>query len=175
MFGPHSDYDVFRHFVQQGHSEKDVKEAMSQSSSLNEVQFKLNQKKEQDEINKAIELSLKTSKTENFQNQMANPFNEEEEISKAIEFSLKEQVGTTNFAFLQNPLQRIREKDIPVGIVNIGNSHNNIACYFNSLLQAYFRLPFFAEKVLQFEMPKKEKIENDLSKLPPEKKKRALV
>ena len=64
---------------------------------------------------------------------------------------------------------------MPVGIVNIGNSKNYLACYFNSLLQAYFRLPFFAERILQFVMPNKEKMKRDLAKIPIEKKKRALV
>ena len=43
--------------------------------------------------------------------------------------------------------QRIREKDQPTGLRNIGNT-----CYFNSLLQVYYTLPSFVTKILTFEV-----------------------
>ncbi len=37
----------------------------------------------------------------------------------------------------------IREQNQAVGLLNIGNT-----CYFNSLLQIYYSLPSFVEKIL---------------------------
>ena len=44
--------------------------------------------------------------------------------------------------------QKKREDGAPVGILNVGNT-----CYFNSLLQVYFHIPGFVEKVLKFKVP----------------------
>jgi ubiquitin C-terminal hydrolase len=41
--------------------------------------------------------------------------------------------------------QRIRSQNLPVGLLNIGNT-----CYFNSLLQIYYSLPHFVTKILSF-------------------------
>lgn len=43
--------------------------------------------------------------------------------------------------------QRVREKDQPTGLRNIGNT-----CYFNSLLQVYYTMPDFVQKILAFEV-----------------------
>jgi hypothetical protein len=42
----------------------------------------------------------------------------------------------------------------PVGLKNVGNSKNLgcltlLACYFNSIIQSYFFIPGFTEKILQ--------------------------
>ena len=61
--------------------------------------------------------------------------------------------------------QRIREKDQPTGLRNIGNT-----CYFNSLLQVYFTLPSFVTKILTFEVVnlddsiEEAKVNNELKK-----------
>ena len=43
------------------------------------------------------------------------------------------------------PDQRLREKDTPAGLRNIGNT-----CYFNSLLQVYFTIPEFVTPILAY-------------------------
>jgi ubiquitin C-terminal hydrolase len=43
------------------------------------------------------------------------------------------------------PDQRLREKDLPAGLRNIGST-----CYFNSLLQVYYSMPHFVETILEF-------------------------
>jgi ubiquitin carboxyl-terminal hydrolase 25/28 len=39
----------------------------------------------------------------------------------------------------------VREKDLPVGLRNIGST-----CYFNSLLQVYYSMPQFVTTILNF-------------------------
>ena len=41
-------------------------------------------------------------------------------------------------------LDRVRESGTAVGLKNIGNS-----CYFNCLMQLYFNLPSFVEKIFE--------------------------
>ena len=43
--------------------------------------------------------------------------------------------------------KRMRESDQPTGLRNIGNT-----CYFNSLLQVYYSLPNYVERILTFEV-----------------------
>jgi ubiquitin carboxyl-terminal hydrolase 25/28 len=52
--------------------------------------------------------------------------------------------------------ERIRKDDQAVGLRNIGNT-----CYFNSLLQIYYSLPSFVEKILQFRDVENLKGKND--------------
>ena len=42
--------------------------------------------------------------------------------------------------------ERLRKPDAAVGLRNVGNT-----CYFNSLLQIYFSLPNFVERILKCE------------------------
>eukprot|EP00347_Sterkiella_histriomuscorum_P016450 403353129 len=79
----------------------------------------------------------------------------ERQMQKAVEDSLKLaqnfQISHSNNQLNQqlinyeplNPDQRERFQNEPVGLKNIGNT-----CYFNSLIQAYFYLPDFTEKIL---------------------------
>lgn len=62
-----------------------------------------------------------------------------------------------------NPEQRVRKSGVPVGLKNIGNSNaiNNIACYFNSLLQTYFQNVNFVRTILSYQIPEKFKPKSD--------------
>ena len=53
----------------------------------------------------------------------------------------------TDFSYEPPIEERIRKPDQAVGLRNIGNT-----CYFNSLLQIYYSLPSFVEKILKFEV-----------------------
>jgi ubiquitin carboxyl-terminal hydrolase 25/28 len=44
------------------------------------------------------------------------------------------------------PDQRLREKNQPVGLRNIGNT-----CYFNSLIFIYYSMPEFVKQILNFQ------------------------
>lgn len=70
------------------------------------------------------------------------------EMQRAINQSLT-QKGThdRNYEPIARADQRIREKNQPTGLRNIGNT-----CYFNSLLQVYYTLPSFVGKILAFEV-----------------------
>lgn len=69
----------------------------------------------------------------------------DEELNRAIEMSIKDNpVALGSFEPL-NPNERMRVAGIPAGLKNVGNT-----CYFNSLLQTYFRIPRFVEAVLKF-------------------------
>ena len=72
---------------------------------------------------------------------------EDENLQNAIAASMKEK-GThdVNYEPIARVDQRVREKDQPTGLRNIGNT-----CYFNSLLQVYYTLPNFVSKILNFQ------------------------
>ena len=76
-------------------------------------------------------------------------------MQKAIEESMRVK-GThdRNYEPIARVDQRIREKDQPTGLRNIGNT-----CYFNSLLQVYYTLPNFVTKILEFEVEQLEEEE----------------
>lgn len=84
----------------------------------------------------------------------------DDDLNKAIEMSkLYSEDPTITSQIPSNPENMLRDKlkNMPAGIINIGNSCIKLACYFNSLLQIYFRLPFFVENVMSFEDPGFEK------------------
>lgn len=73
---------------------------------------------------------------------------EDAELQKAIANSVQgTNVVTGDLLLYEPPLQeRMRKEDQAVGLRNIGNT-----CYFNSLLQVYYCLPSFVEKIFAFE------------------------
>lgn len=67
------------------------------------------------------------------------------QLQQAIQQSIMEDKRNTNYEPIARVDQRIREKNQPTGLRNIGNT-----CYFNSLLQVYYTLPSFVTKILKF-------------------------
>ncbi len=63
------------------------------------------------------------------------------------------------------PEERMRQEGVPVGLVNIGNSTScvcdPVACYFNSLLQTYFKMPVFVETIMKFSPSPDKKEDNE--------------
>ena len=74
--------------------------------------------------------------------------NEEDDfIKKAIKASLAERSShDRNYEPIARVDERLREKNQPTGLRNIGNT-----CYFNSLLQVYYTLPGFVSSILSFD------------------------
>lgn len=69
----------------------------------------------------------------------------DEELQRVISASLSTAQTTSNLAYEPPIEERMRKEENAVGLRNIGNT-----CYFNSLLQIYFSLPSFVEKILAF-------------------------
>lgn len=80
-------------------------------------------------------------------NPAANVEMEDAELQKAIAQSVMGNNGNAGDLLYEPPVQeRMRKEDQAVGLRNIGNT-----CYFNSLLQVYYCLPSFVEKIFAFE------------------------
>ena len=80
------------------------------------------------------------------------------QLQQAIQQSIMEDKRNTNYEPIARVDQRIREKNQPTGLRNIGNT-----CYFNSLLQVYYTLPSFVTKILKFQVeqvPEEEEAKN---------------
>eukprot|EP00736_Rhodelphis_marinus_P001179 Rmarinus@m.17968 len=106
---------------------------------------------EDDDMTRAIQESLKDQEnqidlTGDGPVELKTGFSEDD-ISKAVELSLRNQEAEKFFLRTTpdpiNPYDRKREKDMPVGLKNVGNT-----CYVNSLLQTYFFIPQFRECVI---------------------------
>ncbi|VDD86757.1 unnamed protein product [Enterobius vermicularis] len=79
---------------------------------------------------------------------------EEQDMAKAIEASLKENQNIPGFSPVaqkdpENPYERLRLEGVPVGLKNIGNS-----CWFNVIIQTLFNIPAFRKMLLEFEYPR---------------------
>ena len=69
-------------------------------------------------------------------------------MQRAIQQSMQQKsTMDRNYEPIARIDQRIREKNQPTGLRNIGNT-----CYFNSLLQIYYTLPGFVQRILTFEV-----------------------
>ena len=116
---------------------------------------------EENALQKAIALSIQEQQQQQHFNSFSKPggdsggefnndgeimivSNEDREVSRALEESLRE-VPSTVVKKKTNPLERKRDKDVPVGLVNIGNS-----CWFNVVSQPLFHLPGFREMILNY-------------------------
>lgn len=67
------------------------------------------------------------------------------EMQRALALSISETQPYDTRHELLPPDQRLREKDLPAGLRNIGST-----CYFNSLLQVYYSLPQFVKTIFAF-------------------------
>lgn len=75
--------------------------------------------------------------------------NEEDvEIQRIMLASIQQQNQHGVFQSTFTAEERKRIEGYPVGLQNVGNT-----CYFNSLMQAYFYMPEFVQKVLEFKVP----------------------
>ena len=61
---------------------------------------------------------------------------EDPEMQRALALSISEKQPYDTTHELLPPDQRLRDKDLPAGLRNIGST-----CYFNSLLQVYYSMP----------------------------------
>ena len=90
----------------------------------------------------------------NFQSNNAYPIvtgagdGQDEELQLAIAASMSNKgAHDVNVEPIPQLDKRMRESDQPTGLRNIGNT-----CYFNSLLQVYYSLPNYVERILTFEV-----------------------
>jgi len=120
--------------------------------------------KSEDDLQRAIALSLqdggvsssRTTETAALQHHAASGTNtqvsgvsqEEQDVSKALEASLLESAGARRKRDPQNPHDREREADWPVGLKNVGQT-----CWFSAVIQSLFHLPAFRVLVLNFDPP----------------------
>ena len=70
---------------------------------------------------------------------------EDPEMQRALAMSISYTQPYDTRHELLPPDQRLRDKDLPSGLRNIGST-----CYFNSLLQVYYSLPQFVTTILAF-------------------------
>ena len=127
-------------FIQLGISQKKAEEALVRFNNRKEeaLDFCLTHSSEPDpdpELQAAILASEK----------LAHPA-EDEDLNRAIEMSITDNPMALNAFEPLNPTDRVRAAGVPVGLKNVGNT-----CYFNSLLQTYFRIPKFVQAVLSFQ------------------------
>ncbi len=124
-------------FMQIGISQKKAEEALVRFGNNKERALDYCLTNSEPEADPELQAVLLASK--------ASPLPEDDDLKRAIEMSIKDNpVALGSFEPL-NPNERMRVEGIPAGLKNVGNT-----CYFNSLLQTYFRIPKFVEAVLKF-------------------------
>ncbi|XP_071959327.1 ubiquitin carboxyl-terminal hydrolase 25-like isoform X2 [Antedon mediterranea] len=116
-----------------------------------------NEKEGQDDLERAIALSLQEANTTRPPAALQGVSTEDQELSRALEESLAESVRTGSkrrrgdggwFLDPLNPYDRRRENGWPVGLKNVGNT-----CWFSAVIQSLFHLPVFRRLVLGFVPP----------------------
>ncbi|XP_033100221.1 ubiquitin carboxyl-terminal hydrolase 25-like isoform X2 [Anneissia japonica] len=115
-----------------------------------------NEKENQNDLQRAIALSLQDSGTRP-PTALQGMSTEDQDLSRALEESLAESVRTGSkrrrgdgswFLDPLNPYDRRRENGWPVGLKNVGNT-----CWFSAVIQSLFHLPVFRRLVLGFVPP----------------------
>jgi len=117
--------------------------------------------KSEDDLQRAIALSLQDGGVSSSRvggdggaggqavtNTVSGVSQEEQDVSKALEASLLESAGARRKRDPQNPHDREREADWPVGLKNVGQT-----CWFSAVIQSLFHLPAFRVLVLNFDPP----------------------
>ncbi|XP_058865469.1 ubiquitin carboxyl-terminal hydrolase 28-like isoform X7 [Acipenser ruthenus] len=100
---------------------------------------------DKDDLQTAIELSLKESQTAQA---------EEQDLSRALEASVADNKSRVKrkrceaWGDSSNPIDWIRRDEWPVGLKNVGNT-----CWFSAVIQSLFHLPDFRRLVLHYCLP----------------------
>ena len=129
--------DYVNEFIQIGISQMKAEEALVRFNNNKESALDYCLTNAEPEADPELQAVLLASK--------GAPMPEDDDLKRAIEMSIKDNpVALGSFEPL-NPNERMRVEGIPAGLKNVGNT-----CYFNSLLQTYFRIPKFVEAVLKF-------------------------
>ncbi|KAK4298918.1 hypothetical protein Pmani_028776 [Petrolisthes manimaculis] len=102
---------------------------------------------ENDDLQKAIALSLQDQSTTTTTTTIQGVSAEDQEVSRALEASLKDsrRPQATPGDEPLNPRERKRQLGIPVGLKNIGNS-----CWFNVIVQPLFHIPWFRKLIVNY-------------------------
>lgn len=111
--------------------------------------------KSEDDLQRAIALSLQDGGVTNLPSHsttatstVSGVTQEEQDVSKALEASLLESTQGRRKKDSQNPHDRQRDGEWPVGLKNVGQT-----CWFSAVIQSLFHLPAFRTLVLNFTPP----------------------
>jgi len=111
--------------------------------------------KSEDDLQRAIALSLQDGGVTNIPTHnttatstVSGVSQEEQDVSKALEASLLESSQGRRKKDSQNPHDRQRDGEWPVGLKNVGQT-----CWFSAVIQSLFHLPAFRTLVLRFTPP----------------------
>jgi len=111
--------------------------------------------KSEDDLQRAIALSLQDGGVTNLASHstattttVSGVTQEEQDVSKALEASLLESTQGRRKKDSQNPHDRQRDGQWPVGLKNVGQT-----CWFSAVIQSLFHLPAFRILVLNFTPP----------------------
>jgi len=109
--------------------------------------------KTEDDLQRAIALSLQDGgmvgqSTAATSTSMSGISQEEQDVSKALEASLLESSQVRRKKDSQNPYDRQRDGQWPVGLKNVGQT-----CWFSAVIQSLFHIPAFRMLVLNYNPP----------------------
>ena len=109
--------------------------------------------KSEDDLQRAIALSLQdgglvSQNTAATSTAVSGISQEEQDVSKALEASLRESSQVHRKKDSQNPHDRQREGQWPVGLKNVG-----MTCWFSAVIQSLFHIPAFRTLVINYNPP----------------------